>query len=209
MIEELPPVPEDSLFPDVSDFQRSGDIEEIGSIVVDNDGHLQDEHQLPGERVENDDDAAPLSDDEDIDPPSPDYHPTRQQLIDLKIAHDNSGHPTATDFARLLKLGNAKPELVRWVKKNFVCEECQANTRPRAKRPSAVPKSYRFNHVIGLDLLQTRNHDGVKQNWLNVLCWGTSLQQVKILPGNNEKTARNTWNTFVDTCASSELQMLL
>ena len=67
----------------------------------------EEDHVLPGEIPvpEGDMDASPLSDDE-MDPADPNFHPTAQQLVDLKIAHDNSGHPTANDFARMIKLGN-------------------------------------------------------------------------------------------------------
>ena len=100
-----------------------------------------DAHALPGERVKDDPDAEPLSDEEDISPPSDTWWPTPQQLKDLKIVHDNHGHPTASDFARIIKLGNGMPALYRWVKKHFKCDDCEANKRPRAKRPSAVPKT--------------------------------------------------------------------
>ena len=97
------------------------------------------------------------------------------------------------DFARMIKLGNGKPELVKWVKKHFKCDDCEANKRPRSRRPAAVPKSYRFNHVVGIDLLELRNHDGVKQFWLNMICWGTSYALQVIVPGDNAKTAKNVW----------------
>ena len=48
----------------------------------------------------------------------------------------------------MIKLGNGKPELVRWVAKHFKCDDCEAHRKPKAKRPSAVPRSYRFNHVV-------------------------------------------------------------
>ena len=62
----------------------------------------------------------------------------------------------------------------------FKCDDCEAHRKPKAKRPSAVPKTYRFNHVVGIDLLTTRDPDGVACFFLNAICWGTSLQQVKI-----------------------------
>ncbi len=160
-----------------------------------------DDHMLPWEqdRNEEDRDASPLSDEEEVETPSPDFWPTKAQLVDLKIAHDNNGHPTATDFARMIRLGNGKPELVKWVKHHFRCDDCEAHRKPKARRPSAVPRSYRFNHVVGIDLLIARDPDGVACFFLNVICWGTSLQQVKIVCGDNAKTAENVWNTFVDT----------
>ena len=64
------------------------------------DGENLQDHTLPGEIPipEGDMDAAPLSD-EEIEPPDPKYHPTKQQLVDLKIADGNSGQPTPGDFA--------------------------------------------------------------------------------------------------------------
>ena len=160
-----------------------------------------EDHLLPWEqdRNEEDRDATPLGDEEEVETPSPDFWPTKAQLVDLKIAHDNNGHPTATDFARMIRLGNGKPELVKWVKHHFRCDDCEAHRKPKARRPSAVPRSYRFNHVVGIDLLTTKDPDGVACFFLNVICWGTSLQQVKIVCGDNAKTAENVWNTFVDT----------
>ena len=39
----------------------------------------------------------------EIEPPDPDYHPTKQQIVDLKIVHDSSVHPTPSDLARMIK----------------------------------------------------------------------------------------------------------
>ena len=51
-----------------------------------------------------DENAEPGSDDEDQEPPpTVEFTPTEQQLRDLKIAHDNVGHPSHADFARLDK----------------------------------------------------------------------------------------------------------
>ena len=96
----------------------------------------------------------------------------------MKLARSNLGHPSNNDFARTLKLGNAKPEVVRWVKRHFKCDDCEANKRPKAKRPAAIPRSYRFNHVVGVDLVTVKNLEGERQEWLNIDCWGTSFQPV-------------------------------
>ena len=48
-----------------------------------------------------------------------DWRPDAQTQKDVKIAHDNAGHPMNRDFARLRKRGNAKPAIVRWVKPLF------------------------------------------------------------------------------------------
>ena len=126
-------------------------------------------------------------DPEDLDDPvdevpdsSVDFKPSRSQLADLVKMHDNMGHPSNEDFARILKLGSVKSEVWKWVRHNFECEHCKATKLPRAKRPTAVPRTYAFNHIIGADLVVIKNLDGHPQNWLNVLCWGTSYQQFRI-----------------------------
>ena len=117
---------------------------------------------LPEERIGEDPEADPDEDEDDYGLLEiPDWAPTAQQIRDLKIAHDNLGHPSNRDFARMLKLGNGRPEVVRWVAKNFKCDDCQAHHKPKTKRPSAVPRSYRFNHVVGVDLLEVKDVNGI------------------------------------------------
>ena len=81
------------------------------------------------------------------------FKPTEQQLIDVRQAHDNAGHPSHADFARLLRRGNANTKLAIWVRKNFSCPESAANIRPKARRPAAVAPSFRLKHVVGVDLV--------------------------------------------------------
>ena len=136
-------------------------------------GDVPEAQILPEERIEDiDPNDEPDSDDEAIVPPEG-FCPSEAQLTDLHMAHDNSGHPSNADFARLLRRGNCRPEIAAWVRKNFSCEACEANQLPKARRPSAVPRSYRVNHVVGIDLIfiPKQNGDG-KAPWLNVLCWG-------------------------------------
>ena len=158
---------------------------------------VPEEMPLPEEGLEEDNpDIIPDSDEE---PPAPEFRPTSQMLRDLKLAHDNSGHPTNADFARLLRRGNCRPDVAAWVRRNFKCDECEANKRPKARRPAAVPKTYRFNHVVGIDLVETKNTSGEKVWWLNCVCWGTQLQLVGLLGSDGRKTAENVYNCFVDT----------
>ena len=140
--------------------------------------------------------AEPDSDDE-IPPPAPEWQPSPTQLRDLKIAHDNAGHPLNTDFARLLRRGNAKPEVAHWVRRNFKCEQCEAHKMPKARRTAAIPRTYRVNHVLGIDLVEMKNLAGEKVYWLNCSCWGSAFQQVGKVGGDQRKTAENVWNTCV------------
>ena len=47
--------------------------------------------------------------------------------------------------------------LARWVIKIFKSDECDAHKRPYARRLAAVPKSYRMNQVVGLDLVEVKD----------------------------------------------------
>ena len=152
---------------------------------------------MPEERVSEDPNADPTDEDPDATEVDEDFKPTDQQIKDLKLAHDNCGHPSNRDFARMLKLGNARPEIARWVAKHMKCDDCEAHRKPKAKRPSAVPRSYRFNHVVGIDLVEVQDVEGQKQYWLNSICWGVNQQQVGPVLGGG-KTAEAVWHTFVE-----------
>ena len=97
------------------------------------------------------DDPNPEPDSDEEVPEKQDWQPEAEQPIDLKLAHDSSGRPNNRDFARLLRRGNAKPEVARWVLKFLKCDECEAHKIPYDRRPAAAPKSYRVNHVVGID----------------------------------------------------------
>ena len=142
----------------------------------------------------------PDMDDSDAEREPIGFEPTQSQRKDLQLAHENAGHPSAKDFARMLRRGSCKPEVASWVAKHFKCPECEANKRPKARRPTAVPRSYRFNHVVGIDLV-FKKWDGKDIPWLNILCWGTGLQMVYPLTGDQSKTPEVVWETFVDSWA--------
>ena len=40
-----------------------------------------------------------------------------------------------------------------------------------------MPKAYRLNHIVGIDLAQYKNPAGVRQNWLNSVCWGAAVNK--------------------------------
>ena len=69
------------------------------------------------------------------------WHPGAQTQRYPNIAHNNAGHPMNRDFVRLFKRGNAKPAIVRWVKRRFKCEQCMADNTPYTRRLAADPKA--------------------------------------------------------------------
>jgi hypothetical protein len=98
----------------------------------------------------------------------------------------------------MLRRGNCKPEIVAWVRKHFKCETCQATAHPKARRPSAVPRTYRHNHIVGIDLISIRNEvTNLKEWWTNVVCWGTMFQSVWRVGDDGRKTPEEVWDAFV------------
>ena len=85
-------------------------------------------------RIAEDPNADPEEDYDFYFPENEDWAPTARQFKD--IAHDNLGHPSNRDFARMIKVGNGRPEIARWVAKHFRCDGCQAVKHIRSQRPS-------------------------------------------------------------------------
>ena len=81
----------------------------------------------PEEVPVDDPNAEPDSDDEV--PEKEDWKPTAELLTDLELAHDSSGQPNNRDFARLLRRGNARAEVARWVPRFSKCDECEAHEK--------------------------------------------------------------------------------
>ena len=107
----------------------------------------------------------------------------------IQKCHENCGHPARRDFLRLLRLAKAKQEVLDYVKYIFECPSCASRVRPQTRRPSAVPKTFRFNALVGLDTIFI---DSVP--YMNVVCWGTSFQMVQRM---NDNTAESAWESFV------------
>ena len=61
-----------------------------------------------------------------------------------------------------------------------------------------MPRTYRVNHVVGLDLIYVKNLKGEQELWLNCICWGSNFQLVQRLGNENQKSAENVWKTFVE-----------
>ena len=146
----MPPINEESPDDDGQHDDATPDQQEVNPAVTPD---LQDQDE---EQLEEDDLDVDQIGDSDEEIPDENWQPTPEQKRDLDFAHDNSGHPTTADFARLLRRGNVDPKVVRWVKKNYKCETCEAHKRPSSRRPVAVPKTYRVNHVVGLDLVYVK-----------------------------------------------------
>ena len=63
-------------------------------------------------------------------------------------------------------------------------------------RPGMLPRSLKFNHVIGVDLIFI-NFQGRELTFLNIVCWGTAYQQVEFIPEEQGRTAMAARRAFM------------
>ena len=58
---------------------------------------------------------------------------------------------------------------------------CEARPPPLPPRPGMLPRCLRFNQCIGVDLVDLEVRDGTSAKALNVVSWGTGLQNFQPL----------------------------
>ena len=125
---------------------------------------------------------------------------SHQDWSRLMKCHVNLGHPSAKEFARLLKAAGSKPEVVKFVLEGGLeCPGCADRRRPPSRLPSATPRVYDFNTVAGCDVLFLR---GVtEQNEvpvINITCFGTLFSQFGIIDeGTSRRSAGLVWRAFL------------
>ena len=73
------------------------------------------------------------------------------QTYIVKQVHRHMGHLLKEELIRVFKIGNALPEVLRYVQDEFKCEECEATTPPPVRRKIAVPRTFSFNRVLSID----------------------------------------------------------
>ena len=118
--------------------------------------------------------------------------PEEKKLISK--LHQNMGHPSTEAFARALRMGRARDEVIRYVKKSFKCDLCERHQMPKPARPATVPKSYEANQVVGVDVLYLPWIDPNEQvPVLNIVDWGTCYQILEPVQG---MTAEKVWTAF-------------
>ena len=78
---------------------------------------------------------------------------TSSQRKVIQNIHNNRGHPSKEEFLRALRLSRARPEVLHCVRREFECPACAAKGHPPKPRfPAALPRTFRFNETLGLDL---------------------------------------------------------
>ena len=80
---------------------------------------------------------------------------TSNQKKVIQNIHNNCGHPSKEEFLRALRLSRARPEVLHYVRREFECPACAAKGHlPKPRLPAALPRTFRFNEALGVDLFE-------------------------------------------------------
>ena len=102
---------------------------------------------------------------------------TNQKKVVQNI-HNHCGHPSKEEFLRALRLSRARPEVLDFVWREFECLARAAEGHPPKPRlPAAMPRTFRFNETLGVDLFEVESSDDTTFFVCDLVCWGTLLDK--------------------------------
>ena len=118
----------------------------------------------------------------DLDPDeqpesSPPMEITARVKALVQKLHVNLGHPQTEQFIEVLRAAQSKPEVLEYVRNHFHCDACEAQKRPPERRRVAMPRTFQFNRVLGIDTFFVTIQDQ-QVPFLNIVCHGTNFQVV-------------------------------
>ena len=114
----------------------------------------------------------------------------------IRKLHQNMGHPSNPDFLRALRMARARGEVLKYVKEEFKCDLCDSHQKPKAARPSTLPRHFEAGKVVGVDVVFMPSHDPRKSvPVLNVVDWATCYQTLE--PLSEGTSAEKVWTAFL------------
>ena len=89
-----------------------------------------------------------------------------------------------------MRLARAKEHVLNYVRHEFRCSGCEARDQmPKPALPASLPKNFRFNETVGIDLIELDRADGNGKFYgVNMVCWGTLFQLVFETPDKRPET---------------------
>ena len=122
---------------------------------------------------------------------------TSEQKKKVNLLHTNLGHLPRERMLSLLRAAGALPAVLHYVKTEFSCEQCFRQKRPIERRKAALPRTFSFNRLIGVDYFYL-NFGGKTHAFLNIVCQGTNFQQVGWLKDYEAgpPSSQETWKLF-------------
>ena len=122
---------------------------------------------------------------------------TEEQKRKINLVHVNMGHISVSQMLSLFKAAGAKPEVMRFIKHRFNCEQCQKQNKPLERKRATMPRTFSFNRILGIDYFFIP-FQGKTLAYLNTICHGTNLQQVGRLKDyeHGSPSSLATWRLF-------------
>ena len=105
----------------------------------------------------------------------------------VRKAHRGLGHPGRTTMLRMMKLGGASAEAIRYAKV-WQCPVCIRMSRPlKPMESSAELRPFGFNETVGMDIKYLKDYEQNKFVALSVVCAGTSFHQAVLVKNRDPK----------------------
>eukprot|EP00913_Durusdinium_trenchii_P022864 g21468.t1 len=143
------------------------------------------------------------AEDETNPPNEPEQYTTpvsdSQRRLVQKV-HVNTGHPDRLRMLRAFKAAGALPQVLRYIREEFGCEDCQLKRGPDNRRRAQLPRTFSFNRVLCADFLFIRFKE-CQIPIMNLTCAGTSYQiAVRCRETKNgTPTSAAAWRLFMDS----------
>ena len=100
--------------------------------------------------------------------------------IAVRRLHRQFGHVPKGVMVNLVRAAKVSKEFVNAVQLHR-CVTCEETSKKKATHKTSLPSDYRFNHTLGIDVLEVTDMAGSKFQVLNMTDVGTSFQLVEIV----------------------------
>ena len=143
--------------------------------------------------------------DEEVPRPQPQQSSYQLELTSsqkrlVKKVHENTGHPDRARMLRAFRAAGALPQVLKYIRDEFKCEDCALKHGPDNRRRAQFPRTFAFNKILSVDFLYVSFH-GLQVPILNMVDVGTSYQvavRVDVREGGRGGTPPSalTWKAF-------------
>ena len=125
------------------------------------------------------------------------YDLTDREKAEVLRCHTNLGHPNNREFIRVLKSAGTRHDILQYVAREFQCPGCVQEKRPPTRLPSATPRVYDFNVILGVDVLFVHGASHRAEHpVLNITCLGTLYSTFGVIDAR-KRSSELTWKAFM------------
>ena len=116
---------------------------------------------------------------------------TEKEKRAVEKLHRSVGHPNKAEMIRFMRAARVRGDIIRWVQKKFRCDLCESKMQPKLARPTAIPRSYQPNRVLGIDLIYIPAIGGNGTlPCVSMVDWGTNYHMVELI---HSKSPAEVW----------------